>query len=88
MSRSFDELLPRLSVSYRLATEQACNLYASIAKGYKAGGFNTRMFSDVLQQEMMGRRGIGKLYDMDQVVGYKPEKSWNYEIGGHFKLAG
>ena len=87
LSRSFDELLPRLSVSYRLATDRACNLYASIAKGYKAGGFNTQMFSDVLQQEMMGTMGIGKLYEIDQVVGYKPEKSWNYEIGGHFKLA-
>lgn len=88
LSRSFDELLPRLSVSYRLDTDEPCNLYASIAKGYKAGGFNTQMFSDVLQQEMMGTMGIGKLYDIDQVVGYKPEKSWNYEIGGHFKLVG
>ena len=28
-------------------------LYATVSKGYKAGGFNTQMFSDVLQQQVM-----------------------------------
>ena len=56
-----------------------------MAKGYKAGGFNTQMFSDVLQQKLMRFMGIGSSYDVDKIVGYKPEKAWNYELGGHFE---
>lgn len=82
LKRSFTQLLPKLSVSYELPGKG--RLYATVSKGYKAGGFNTQMFSDVLQQELMGMMGIGKLYDINDVVGYKPEKSWNYEIGGKF----
>ena len=31
--------------------------------------------------------GIGKQYDVNSVVGYKPEYSWNYEIGTHLSFA-
>lgn len=82
LKRTFTQLLPKVSLSYRLPAAFPATLYLSVAKGYKAGGFNTQMFSDVLQQELMSRMGIGKRYDIDQVVGYRPEKSWNYEIGG------
>ena len=87
LRRSFVQLLPKVSLCYNLPGEKG-NLYASFSKGYKAGGFNTQMFSDVLQQELMGRMGIGQRYDINSVVGYKPEKSWNYEIGGKFSFAG
>lgn len=83
LERTFTEFLPKISVLY--AFDEVRNLYLSVAKGYKAGGFNTQMFSDVLQQVMMKEvSGMGTLYDVDQVVGYKPEYSWNYELGGHF----
>ncbi len=32
----------------------------------------------------MNRMGIGEVYDVQRGVAYKPEYSWNYEIGGHF----
>ena len=83
LSDSFFELLPRLSVSYDLDVDAEANLYASASKGYKAGGFNTQMFSDFLQQKLMGQMGIGASYDIQKIVGYRPEESWNYEIGGH-----
>lgn len=82
LKQDFTELLPKFSVLY--AFDQSRNLYISVAKGYKSGGFNTQMFSDVLQQEMMSQMGFGKRYDVADVVGYKPEYSWNYELGGHF----
>ena len=31
----------------------------------------------------MGIMGIGAKYDVDDVVGYRPEYSWNYEVGTH-----
>lgn len=85
LKQSFTEVLPKVSVLYEF--DAGNNLYVSAAKGYKAGGFNTQMFSDVLQQKMMKRMGFGTEYDIDQVVAYKPEKSWNYELGGRFTAA-
>ncbi len=79
-------LLPRLSVIWNMPQMPACNIYATIGKGYKAGGYNTQMFSDVLQQELMRFMGLGSAYDIDDIVSYKPEKSWNYEIGTHLNL--
>lgn len=87
LSKHFTELLPKFSITYHLPTIGESSIYASVSKGYKAGGFNTQMFSDVLQQRLMGIMGIGAAYDINDIVGYKPENAWNYEIGGHFESA-
>ncbi len=87
LSKHFTELLPKFSITYHLPAAGESSIYASVSKGYKAGGFNTQMFSDVLQQRLMGIMGIGAAYDINDIVGYKPEKAWNYEIGGHFESA-
>ena len=83
LSQSFVEVLPKLTVAYRLPLNDNSRLFASVAKGYKSGGFNTQMFSDVLQQRIRGMMGLSELYSVDEVVSYKPEKSWNYELGAH-----
>lgn len=79
LSRNFNQILPKLAVGYSF--NDAANIYANISKGYKAGGFNSQMFSDVLQQKIMAIMGLTMNYDVDEIVGYKPEKSWNYEVG-------
>lgn len=43
------ELLPKFAVNY---TTGAGDLYATVTRGYKAGGFNTQIFSDILQNKM------------------------------------
>ena len=86
MSRSFTQLLPRVAVSRGW---QGGKAWVSVGKSYKAGGFNTQMFSDVLQQRLMGMMGISAAYDADRIVGYKPEVAWNYEAGARLdRLAG
>lgn len=87
MAKDFVQLLPKVTAAYQLPTDDDWMVYGSVAKGYKAGGFNTQMFSDVLQQRLMGQMGIGMSYDVDDIVGYKPEKSWNYEVGTHYMSA-
>lgn len=82
LNRDFIQLLPRLAVTYHI--NERNDLYVSAAKGYKAGGFNTQMFSDVLQQRLMRLMGIGAAYNANDIVGYKPEKAWNFELGANF----
>jgi len=81
LDKSFVELLPKLTVSYDVTSR--AKVYASASKGYKSGGYNTQMFSDVLQQRIMGIMGLSAKYDVDDVVGYLPENSFNYEVGTH-----
>lgn len=79
LSRTYTEFLPKIAIGYQAA--EATTLFLNVSKGYKAGGFNVQMFSDVLEQRIMEMMGMTKLYDIDDIVSYKPEKSWNAELG-------
>jgi outer membrane receptor protein involved in Fe transport len=57
---NFFEFLPKVSVQKDVFSNS--KTYFSIAKGYKAGGFNSTI-------------------ERDQDKSYKPEQSWNYELG-------
>lgn len=81
-SKSMDafELLPSLSLSYDCNWG---NVYASVRKGFKAGGFNTQLFSDILQSKLAGALvGNEPTVDASSTV-YAPETNWSYEIGTH-----
>ena len=43
------ELLPKVAVNF---TTDAGDLYVTATRGYKAGGFNTQIFSDILQNKV------------------------------------
>lgn len=43
-------LLPKASLNYDFG--QTGNIYASVSRGYRSGGYNAQMFSDLLQTEM------------------------------------
>ena len=86
LNKSFFQILPKISATFNLPSLSKSSVYASVSKGYKAGGYNTQMFSDVLQQRIMGMMGIGMNYDVDKIVGYKPEKAWTVEAGSHLEL--
>ena len=58
LKRSFTQLLPKISASYSIPSRHEAKVRLTVAKGYKAGGFNTQMFSDVLQQQLMESMGI------------------------------
>ena len=79
--------VPKLSARY--AMDRAL-LYATIQRGFKAGGFNTQLFSDILQNRMMDGMmrelgvslGSGR-YDSAAATQYRPEYTWNIELGAH-----
>lgn len=72
------QLLPEIKLSYNFTSTTALGIVVS--KGYKAGGYNTQMFSDILQQSLMQSMGGTPQYDVDKVISYKPETTWNYEL--------
>lgn len=83
VTHTYTEVLPKFSVTY--AFDEIRNLYLSVSKGYKAGGFNTQMFSDILQEKLKWRMVSPEAeYREADIMSYKPEYSWNYELGGHF----
>ena len=93
------QLLPKIGLSYKIDRNNSV-VYAVVSKGYRAGGYNIQMFSDILQSELMANYAsaskgnydvphTGADYDnVNNTISYKPETSWNYELGGHFNLLG
>ena len=77
------ELLPSLSVTYR---HKHGSLYAAARKGFKAGGFNTQIFSDILRNMMVDKLLGGTPTGNVSATKYHPEDSWNCEIGGRLSL--
>jgi outer membrane receptor protein involved in Fe transport len=49
-SNNFYQILPKIALKYDIDLHN--NVYISVTKGYKTGGFNTQMFADVLQKAM------------------------------------
>ena len=109
------EILPKAELKYILNKEFMA--YASVARGYRSGGFNYQAFSNLIQSQMRGRM-IGSISEnvantiigimgdgaasqgiigmmngifssltgndeinVEDAIAYKPEYSWNYEIG-------
>ena len=95
--KTYTQLLPKLGLTYSL-DKNLGNIYALVSKGYRAGGYNIQMFSDVLQTELNAHQQDAMRGDYDvehttqdydnieETIAYKPEESWNYEIGTHLNL--
>ena len=88
LDKSFFKLLPKLTISYNLGDNRKTNIYINIAEGYKSGGYNTQMFSDVMQQRLRKVLGLSMMYNIEQIISYKPETTWNFELGTHCSLSG
>lgn len=105
------QLLPKFSIQYSF--DQRNNIYVSASKGYRSGGYNIQMFSDLIQgglknamidalkEQMLAMHmpeaqvnkiltgnipGYGETVNIKESTIYKPEYSWNYEIGAHLTL--
>ena len=95
--RSFHQLLPKVGATYRL-DDSGSNIYATVSKGYRAGGYNIQMFSEIYQSEFMKKGKTLSTGDVtisytdddyravDETISYDPEESWNYEAGAHLNM--
>ena len=50
--KNFTQFLPKFGLTYHLA-DGLGNIYATVSKGYRSGGYNIQMFSDILQSDLM-----------------------------------
>ena len=90
------QVLPKLSSLYEALSREDSYLriYGTVSKGFRAGGFNTQIFSDILQGLMMTgiMADLGVYFDIPREsvtaehTQYKPEVAWNYETGMRFRL--
>jgi outer membrane receptor protein involved in Fe transport len=115
-SDDYLQLLPKLALQYDFRSG-AGNIYATASKGYRSGGYNVQMFSDLVQSYMQNgmkeqvKQTVADIFDQvqgmpqtvkDMILGYipdadenpdvrqattyKPEYTWNYELGTHLNL--
>lgn len=94
---NFEQLLPKVALKYRFGNTDNV-IYATWSKGYRAGGYNIQMFSDILQTELNANSQAANRSSYDiphtaadyenitKTIEYKPETSWNYEFGTHLNL--
>lgn len=99
LSKDFWEILPKFALRYQMSPTS--QMYLSASKGYKTGGYNEQVFSDVLQSALMeslmrnlkphvpGNVELPDMPPMAPVEGqlsYDPETSWTYELGGRYEM--
>ena len=96
-SKTYTQLLPKFGLTYSLDSNLG-NIYALVSKGYRAGGYNIQMFSDILQTDLNANQQNAMRGDYDvehtaqdydhinETISYKPEESWNFELGTHLNL--
>ncbi len=98
--KGFTQFLPKVGLTW-LLDDNLGNIYAVVAKGYRSGGYNIQMFSDILQTDLMANgKDISSLQNetktlehsaedyaaIEETIAYKPEESWNYEVGTHLNF--
>ena len=105
LSKTFTQLLPKAGLTYTLPSNGQSsmvngNVYGLVSKGYRSGGYNIQMFSEILQTDLNAHQqdAMSGDYDVEhtaadydnirETISYKPEESWNYEVGAHLNLFG
>lgn len=101
IKNNYTQALPKLALTWRLPNSNV--IYGSVSKGFRSGGYNIQMFSDLIQTSLrndmmttmkedptlsrhMSSMTVGTNPSADSTTVYKPETSWNYELGTRLNL--
>lgn len=74
---TFDDLAPRLSLSYKPSDDS--NYYFNISKGFRSGSFNTPGVCDILHRQVGG---------LPCEMEVPSDELWSYEVGSKLNFAG
>lgn len=122
ISNDYIQLMPKFALQYDFSGKS--NIYATVSRGTRSGGYNVQMFNDLLQGDMrnimmsqvkegtaeairkiaaenprmpqsvvnmiignLDKIPVGETPDVTETITYKPEYSWNYEVGTHLSTA-
>lgn len=84
-SNGYFHVLPKMALKYDF--NKTNNIYAQLSRGSRSGGYNIQMLSDYLANDLQKNVGtVENRADINAALKYKPEYSWNYEIGSHLTL--
>lgn len=85
-SSDYVELLPKFVLKYDITPKSY--IYVSASRGYKAGGHNVQLFADLLSNALLTAitNPTTKTPDINDMISFDPEYSWNYEIGGNIDI--
>jgi outer membrane receptor protein involved in Fe transport len=99
-NKSFWKVLPKFALKYEFSPTSI--IYLSASKGYKTGGYNEQIFSEVLQDALeeslkssmppgMGAPPAAPGEEvakptLEEQLSYDPETSWTYELGGRYEM--
>lgn len=80
LSKSFSQLLPKLAVSYTLPSGLG-NLFASVTKGFKSGGYNTRCSATCCNSALWGRWVLPNAMTLTTLSAMPPKKHGTMKSG-------
>ncbi len=90
MENEDTHLLPKFALKYDFSKRN--NIYATASRGYRSGGYNFQNLSQLIEDQLKTRPGGAvpteeeKAKEAANVMPYKPEYTWNYELGSHLTL--
>lgn len=85
-SNDYLQLLPKFALKYDFDNKMG-NVYTSVSKGYRSGGYNIQLFADIVQSQLMAQTSTGATPEnIEKLITYKPEHTWSYEVGTHLSL--
>lgn len=107
LDHDYFQLLPKFALQYEWKKNNS--IYATVSRGYRSGGYNIQMFSDLVRTELqnsminslLAREELPanmlptitalvkeqiRVVDVEAESMYKPEYTWNYEVGSHLTL--
>lgn len=115
LDNDYLQLLPKFALQYEW--KKGNSVYGTVSRGYRSGGHNVQMFSDLIKSSMRNGMqgqikeslteifshmqgmppsvidkilanipGAGPEPDVAAATTFKPEYTWNYEVGAHLTL--
>ncbi|KAA6341779.1 Pesticin receptor [termite gut metagenome] len=84
IKNTYKHILPKYALKYSFSERN--NIYTSISRGYRSGGYNIQTFAVLMRNQMTLKPDPPYPSFMETYTHYRPEYSWNYEIGSHITL--